>query len=291
MTQRVLVTGATGGVGQLTVAKLLEQGYPVRVLTRSVEKAQQMFAGRVETAIGDIRASSTLAAAFADVAYLICCTGTTAFPSSKWDFDLDANANPLQQALDWSQILINADYRTAKARNSPQQVDAEGVRALVAMAPRDLQRFVFVSSCGVERKDQIPYSLLNAFGVLDAKQQGEQAIVRSGLPYTIIRPGQLIDGPFTSYDLNTLLQATSGGKSGLTIGTGDRLNGQSSRIDLAAACVESLRQPSTVNQIFELVNQGPRPEAIDWAALFARLPGRYSAQTGPQTGQSSESSS
>jgi nucleoside-diphosphate-sugar epimerase len=31
--ERVLVAGATGGVGQLTVAKLLEKGFPVRVVT------------------------------------------------------------------------------------------------------------------------------------------------------------------------------------------------------------------------------------------------------------------
>ena len=48
-----------------------------------------------------------------------------------------------------------------------------------------LSQFVFVSSCGILRKDKPPFSLLNAFGVLDAKQKGEEAIIRSGLPYTI----------------------------------------------------------------------------------------------------------
>ncbi|PLZ85803.1 NmrA family NAD(P)-binding protein [Fischerella thermalis] len=33
--ERVLVAGATGGVGQLVVGKLLEKGFKVRVLTRS----------------------------------------------------------------------------------------------------------------------------------------------------------------------------------------------------------------------------------------------------------------
>lgn len=53
MSERVLVTGATGGVGQLTVAKLLKKGYPVRVLTRNAHKAQQMFNERVEVAQAD----------------------------------------------------------------------------------------------------------------------------------------------------------------------------------------------------------------------------------------------
>jgi uncharacterized protein YbjT (DUF2867 family) len=45
---RVLVAGATGGVGQLTVAKLLETGFTVRVLVRHAEKSQKMFNDRVE---------------------------------------------------------------------------------------------------------------------------------------------------------------------------------------------------------------------------------------------------
>lgn len=271
MSEQVLVTGATGGVGQLVVAKLLDKQLPVRVLTRNAEKARQMFAGQVEIAIADTLQPETLAAAVQDVDCIICCTGTTAFPSDKWNFDLPADG--FQQWIEWGKIYLDADYRRNRARNGPQQVDAEGVKNLVMAAPRSLTRFVFVSSCGVERKDQFPYSLLNAFGVLDAKQQGEQAIAQSGLPYTIIRPGQLIDGPFTSFDLNTLLQAKTGGKLGIVMGTGDTLTGQASRIDVAAACVECLEVPITEGRAFELINQGSRPTEISWPQLFAQSVG------------------
>lgn len=270
MSQKVLVAGATGGVGQLVVAQLLEQGWAVRVLTRSVEKAEQMFGHRAEIVVGDTKQPETLPAAMQDITQVICCTGSTAFPSSKWGFDGLQLQGP-GQILEWARIYTDTDYRRTHAKNSPQQVDAEGVRNLVAAAPSDLQRFVFVSSCGVERKDKPPYNLLNAYGVLDAKQQGEAAILQSGLPYTIIRPGRLIDGPFTSYDLNTLLKATTDGKFGVVVGTGDRLTGQTSRIDVAAACVEALQQPAAANKTFELISQGPRPEVINWADLFAQL--------------------
>jgi uncharacterized protein YbjT (DUF2867 family) len=201
---------------------------------------------------------------------VICCTGTTAFPSDKWNFDFSSEAGTLQRWLEWGALYTNADERRAKASNSPQQVDAEGIQALVAagVAAGGIERFVFVSSCGVERKDQLPYSLLNAYGVLDAKQQGEAAIIQSGLPYTIIRPGRLINGPFTSYDLNTLMKATTNGSQGITLGLGDTFNGQASRIDVAALCVECLKYSSTVNRIYEVINQGARPDPIDWAALF-----------------------
>lgn len=270
MVDKVLVVGATGGVGQLAVAKLLDQGWSVRVLTRSADKAQKMFGDRVEVAVGDVRQAETLPGAMSDVTHVIAVTGTTAFPSARWEFDLPSQKG-LQQLQTWSKIYLDAEYRNAKAKNSPIKVDAEGVQNLVNAVPKNLKRFVFVSSCGIERKDKPPYSFLNGFGVLDAKQRGEAAIIQSGLPYTIVRPGRLIDGPYTSYDLNTLLKATTQGKQGIVLGTGDTLSGQTSRIDVAAACVECLNSPAAANKIFEIINQGKRPETIDWTALFAGL--------------------
>ena len=247
-TDRILVAGATGGVGQLVVAKLLARDLDVRGLTRSKAKAESMFEGKVELVEGDIRYPNTLIDAVKNIDYLICCTGTTAFPSSKWDF-----ANLFQ------------------ASNSPEAVDGEGVKNLLSAAPKDLKRFVFVSSCGVLRKDKLPFNILNAFGVLDAKLMGEKAIATSALPYTIIRPGRLIDGPYTSYDLNTLLRAKTDGKKAVVIEAGDTLNGDTSRIDVANACVESLFHDTTINKDFSIVNEGERPTTINWERLFAQL--------------------
>ncbi len=271
MSDLVLVVGATGGVGQLAVAKLLEKGFSVRVLTRSTEKSRQMFGERVEIAVGDIRQPETLPPAMQQITHIICCTGTTAFPSARWEFDLPLQLNGLQRLQEWGKIYLDAEYRRTRAKNSPEKVDAQGVGNLVVAAPQDLKRFVFISSCGIERKDKPPYSLLNAFGVLDAKQQGEEAVMRSSLPYTIIRPGRLIDGPYTSYDLNTVLRATTDGKLGIVIDTGDTLSGQTSRIDVAAACVECLSSPVTQGKVFEIINRGARPTTINWSGLFAQL--------------------
>ena len=247
-TDKILVAGATGGVGQLVVAKLLAKELQVRGLTRNKAKAESMFAGKVELVEGDIRYPDTLGEAVKDINYLICCTGTTAFPSTKWDF-----ANLFQ------------------ASNSPEAVDGQGVKNLVSAAPKDLKRFVFVSSCGVLRKDRLPFNILNAFGVLDAKLMGEKAIAASGLPYTIIRPGRLIDGPYTSYDLNTLLRAKTDGKKAVVMQTGDDLNGDTSRVDVANACVESLFYDTTINKDFSIVNEGQRPRNTNWERLFASL--------------------
>jgi len=261
----VLVAGGTGGVGQLVVGKLLEKGFKVRILTRNPEKAKEMFNQRVEIAVGDIRQPSTLPAAMQAVTHIICCTGTTAFPSARWEFDQTPNL------IEWGIAFLNPKSSEAKAKNSPAKVDAQGVSNLVAAAPQNLKRFVFVSSCGILRKDKFPFIILNSFGVLDAKQKGEEAIATSGLPYTIIRPGRLIDGPYTSYDLNTLLKAKTGGKYGVVVGTGDTLSGDTSRIDVANACVECIVHPSSSGKTFEIVNQGARPPVIDWETLFSQI--------------------
>jgi uncharacterized protein YbjT (DUF2867 family) len=260
----VLVVGATGGVGQLVVGELLEKGLGVRILTRNPAKAQKMFNDRVEIAVGDIRNAATLPAATANVTHIICCTGTTAFPSSRWEFE------PSPSWIEWLGLLLDPQLRESRAKNSPQKVDAQGVSNLVAAAPGNLQRFVFVSSCGIVRKNQLPFSILNKFGVLDAKQKAEEAIANSGLPYTIIRAGRLIDGPYTSYDLNSLLKAKTDSKLGVVIGKGDKLVGDASRIDVASACVESIFSPESQRQIFELVNKGIRPTVIDWDQLFSQ---------------------
>ncbi|WP_414527036.1 SDR family oxidoreductase [Nodularia chucula] len=261
----VLVAGATGGVGQLVTAKLLEKGLKVRILTRNASKARTMFNEQVEISVGDIRDISTLTPAIQNINYIICCTGTTAFPSDRWEFD------PQPNLLEWGRILIDREYRHSKAKNYPEKVDAEGISNLVSVAPPQLKRYIFVSSVGVHRKNQPPFNILNAFGVLDAKEKGEQAIINSGLPYTIIRPGRLIDGPYTSYDLNTLLKAQTGGKQDVVVESGDNLAGDASRIDVAAACVESIFYPSTENKAFNLVNKGTRPPVINWETIFSQL--------------------
>jgi uncharacterized protein YbjT (DUF2867 family) len=272
---KILVVGATGGVGQLVVANLQQQGQEVRLLSRNPDQARQLFAEVVaasphpkrplEIATGDIREPASLPAAMPGVTAIICSVGSTAFPSDRWEFDLPPDG--LGRLAAWAQIFLDANQRN-RARNSPTQVDGVGVSHLVQAAPKSLERFVLVSSCGVERQQVFPYSLLNSFGVLAAKQQGENALRQSGLPFTILRPGRLIDGPYTSRDLNTLLQAKTGGKLGVVVWTGDRLSGETSRLDVAAACIACLGLPETIGKIYELINQGPRPTPLDWAALF-----------------------
>lgn len=258
----ILVAGATGGVGQLVVGQLVAQDCGVRVLVRDRAKAETLFGDRVTYVVGNLLAPETLPAAVQGVGAIVCCTGTTAFPSARWGFPADLSP------WDWLRVWIQGTYRDSIATASPRQVDNTGIRHLIGVAPPSLQRFVLVSSAGVLRRQQFPYSLLNRFGVLDAKAQGERMLAASGLPYTVIRPGRLIDGPYTSYDLNRLIQATTEGKQGIRLGLGDQLQGQSSRIDVAAACVACLGVPETLGLAIDLINSGQRPRTVNWAQIL-----------------------
>lgn len=245
----ILVLGATGGVGQIVVAKLIEQNYQIIAIVRDTEKAQKLFANceNIEICQGDARDKKSLQKCLENkqIDVTISCIGTTAFPSTRWLGD-----------------------------NNPKNTDYLGNQNLINIMPSHLKRFVLVSSQGVQRSDKFPYKILNLFGVLDEKLKAENLLKNSGLPYTIIRPGRLTDGPYTSYDLNTLIKATSGNRQKIIIGQGDKLNGETSRIIVAEACVEAMKLDCTINQTFEIVNQSGKNEIPEndkllfWQKLF-----------------------
>uniref|UniRef100_A0A803KMB7 NAD(P)-binding domain-containing protein n=1 Tax=Chenopodium quinoa TaxID=63459 RepID=A0A803KMB7_CHEQI len=243
----VLVVGGTGGVGQIVVASLLNRDIKVRLLLRDPEKATKLFGEQDEEKLqvckGDTRNQEDLDPSILEgVTHVICCTGTTAFPSRRWDGD-----------------------------NTPERVDWDGVRNLVSILPSTLKRFVLVSSVGVTKSNELPWSIMNLFGVLKYKKMGEDFLCDSGIPYTIIRPGRLTDGPYTSYDLNTLLRATAGERRAVLIDQGDKLVGEASRLVVAEACIQSLDIDFTEGEIFEINSvqgDGPGSDPQKWKELF-----------------------
>ncbi|KAM1256031.1 hypothetical protein ACFX1Q_030196 [Malus domestica] len=243
----VLVIGGTGGVGQLVVASLLDRNIKSRLLLRDPEKATTLFGEHDEETLqifkGDTRNPKDLdPSIFEGVTHVICCSGTTAFPSKRWEGD-----------------------------NTPERVDWEGVRNLISALPSSLKRIVLVSSVGVTKSNELPWSIMNLFGVLKYKKMGEDMLRNSGLPFTIIRPGRLTDGPYTSYDLNTLLKATAGKRRAVLLGQGDKLVGEVSRHVVAEACIQALDIECTEGQIFEVNSvegEGPGSDQQKWRELF-----------------------
>lgn len=74
--------------------------------------------------------------------------------------------------------------------SAPKKIDGEAAIALVEEAKSSgVKRFIMVTSLGTT-KIGWPASVLNLFwGVLYWKRLSEEALIRSGMAYTIIRPG------------------------------------------------------------------------------------------------------
>ncbi|KAI5078923.1 hypothetical protein GOP47_0006594 [Adiantum capillus-veneris] len=236
--------------GQLVVAALIDRGLNVRVILRDTNKASAVFGeanmDKMQVFVGDTRKVGELEpTTWEGVTHVICCTGTTAFPSKRWDGD-----------------------------NTPENTDWHGVRNLIDALPKTVKRFVLVSSIGVTKFDQLPWNIMNLFGVLKYKKMGENYLCKSGIPFTIIRAGRLTDGPYTSYDLNTLLKATAGTRRRVVLGQGDKLVGEASRIVVAEACIQALDIDCTCGQIYEINSvegDGPGTDQNKWKALFTRV--------------------
>ena len=255
-----MVIGASGGVGQIIVAALASRGVDVVAVSRGERRDDDddatMSAAPVRRITGvdcrDVDAVERSGAFDADVEHVVCCLGTTAFPSARWR---DGEG---------------------KFTNGPEATDYVSVRNVVDVVKKkcpNVKRFVMVSSVGVLRTDVMPFIILNAFGVLKHKRRGEEYLEKSTLPYTILRPGRLTDGPYTSYDLNTLLRATSGTKRAVQIGGGDDvlLPEATSRLVVAEAACAALEIDSTRDRAFELGStegEGPGSDVDAWRALF-----------------------
>ena len=137
---------------------------------------------------------------------------------------------------------------------------------------------MLVSSIGVDRTNAMPFLVLNLFGVLKNKKRGEDFLIASGLNYTILRPGRLTDGPYTSYDINTLVKATSGERRAVEVEKGDSLlPEETSRIVVADAAVASLRLTSPANRSYCMGTKegdGPKDDLGKWEAVFNEANGR-----------------
>ncbi|MDE0243958.1 MAG: SDR family oxidoreductase [Gammaproteobacteria bacterium] len=202
----VLVAGATGGTGSLVVAELIEQGYPVRAFVRSAEKAAERLGADVEAVVGDLRDPASIAA-----------------------------------TLDGVNVVINAAGSGVPAAddNMPEHVDFEGARNLAdAAAAAGVGHYVLVSSMGATQDDHQLNRLFN--NILIWKRKGEEAVAASGIPYTIIRPGGLNDGPgneqtviFEQGDLPGLEKAIS-------------------RADVARVTVAAVKEEDARNKVFEI---------------------------------------
>ena len=258
----VFVAGAAGRTGRRVVRELLAGGWSVRAGVRLGGAAvpPEVVAGAAPgqlTEVGfDLSRPASLPAALGDAEAVVCCVGAPE----------DALNRP----------------------SAPREIDGEGVAALAecAGAAESVRHMVLVSSLGAG-KFGLPASLLNLFWeVLKWKRVGEEAVVASGVPYTILRPGGM-EKPGDDY----------GNAHNLVFAEEDtRFGGQVSRLQVAQVAAEALRLGpggAAANKVVEVVAETTAPrkaledlfEAIE--AEAAPLPGTPEAFTAKYAYQSS----
>ncbi|MBD2295721.1 NAD(P)H-binding protein [Anabaena sphaerica FACHB-251] len=205
---KAFVAGATGETGRRIVQQLVARNIPVRALVRDQQKAQAIFSPEVELVVGDVLAPESLMAALGDSTVVLCATG------AKPSFD----------------------------PTGPYKVDFEGTKNLVdAAKAKQIEHFILVSSLCVSQF----FHPLNLFWlILVWKKQAEEYIHKSGLTYTIVRPGGLKNEDNTDA---IIMQ-----------GADTLFDGSIPRQKVAQVCVESLFESAASNKIVEIV---AKPEA------------------------------
>jgi uncharacterized protein YbjT (DUF2867 family) len=215
---KAVVAGATGETGRRIIQDLLSRNIQVKAMVRDPETAKSIINQGVEIVVGDVLKPETIAEALSDATVLLCATG------AKPSFD----------------------------PTGPYQVDFEGTKNLVDVAKaKGIQHFVIVSSLCTSQL----FHPLNLFWlILLWKKQAEEYIQKSGLTYTIVRPGGLKNedntDPVIMQSADTLFE------------------GSISRQKVAQVCVEALFDPGAKNKIVEIIAKSDAPSK-SYSELFA----------------------
>jgi nucleoside-diphosphate-sugar epimerase len=226
---RVLVIGGTRGAGLLIARLLHQRGYWVRVLARDPAKALTELDSTFELVARDLTKADTLRPAVRDVDHIIFTAGA---PSGRYA----------------PEALVKA-------------TDYDGVIDTLAAAQSDgfQGRFVYLNTIGIKTPSLAGF-LINALkrNTLLWRRRVEDKIRGSGLDYTIIRVGFLLDRPGGEHAVNV-------SQGALPLAFCNRI----ARADVAEAFVEAIEHPRASRTTFEIVwGSGPRQS---WNRLFELL--------------------
>lgn len=196
---RVLVIGAHGKIGRRLVPILVEEGHDVVAMVRSPDQEADMSSLGAEPVIGDLEE----------------------------DFEQHL------EGIDAVVFAAGSGGGTGAAKTV--LVDGLGaIRAVDAARKHGARRFVIVSSLGADDPDRS--ESIRAY--LVAKAIADGYLQRSGLDYTVVRPGRLTDD-----------EPTESVRVGDDVGSGSI-----SRGDVALVLARCLRDPATIGKTFEVVD-------------------------------------
>lgn len=166
---RILVTGASGLVGNLIARRLAFEGHQAHALTRTMAGAAHVKDVVAKVEIGDLTVPSTLGGVLDGIETIVHCAGLVGSGRSRAD-----------------------DYF---------RINAEGTRALVnAAKAQGVKRFVFMSTTGVYGLNMLKGNvdentpLRKSNGYTNSKIAAEEIVRASGLEYVILRPYWITGG-------------------------------------------------------------------------------------------------
>ena len=146
-------------------------------------------------------------------------------------------------------IVFAAGAGPGSGPERKRTVDYGGaVKLIEAAGELGVPRFVMVSSMGTADVEHAPEEMRP---YLEAKRDADEALMASGLDWTIVRPGRLTDAPGT-------------GTVDAALALGRR--GEITREDTALVIREALHRPNTVRVAFEVL-EGPTPVGVALEAL------------------------
>ncbi|CAM9537285.1 unnamed protein product [Phaeothamnion confervicola] len=225
---KTLVVGSTGRLGQRIVRELLISGATVRAAVRpaSQAKAEELFADDIaskkplELCLTDLDDENSIAKAVGGCGAVVCALGALENELFNW--------------------------------KAPRLVDGEMSQRVIRVSREtgSVKHFLLVTSLGTGRFG-LPASLLNLFwGVLKWKRAAEVALIESGLPYTILRPGGM-ERPSDDYEETHNVRLAS---------ADSLFGGQVSRLQIAKLAAAAVWRPeAAVGKIAEVVAEQEAP--------------------------------
>ncbi len=248
----VLVTGATGLVGGHVVARLQQQGVPVRALVRDGADTSRLSGDGIELVTGDLVDRDSLRRAVDGASVVVHCGAKVG---------------------DWGPV---EEYRA---------VNVEGTRQLLdeVKAAGTLKRFVQISSLGVYAArdhygtdESEPPSASGIDGYTLSKVESEQVVREAmqdgGVAGVILRPG-FIYGPGDRTVLPRILEKLRSGKFKF-LGSPDKLMNNTCVTNLCDAVMLAIEVEEAVGGTFNIRDGRAvtKREFIETVAQSAGLP-------------------
>ena len=198
----VVVAGGHGKVGLRLLRLLADRGHRARGLIRNPDHAIELHNVGAESVLCDIEAQDDISD---------CVRGADA-------------------------VVFAAGAGPGSGTERKRTVDYGGaVKLIEAAKTNGIDRYVMVSAIRVDRPDEWSEPMVPYY---EAKRDADEALMQSGLTYTIVRPGSLTD------DVGTGL-----------VQIGPRLEGgEIPRDDVAATLFFTLDAVNTYGQAFDLVS-------------------------------------